>query len=94
MSYEVTWSEGTKERLRTALPSFKPSDKREWLIDKMTEHIEKEIAAYPQDASAQPGQCVTGEHRVAGFWVCYEIHMDTGRAVITEVKPYARPKAA
>ena len=88
VSYEVAWSEGTKERLRTAFPGVKPSDRREWLIDKVTEHVEQEIAAYPQDARAQPRQRVAGELRVAGFCVGYELYMDTGASVITEVKPY------
>jgi hypothetical protein len=86
MSYAVTWSEGTKERLRTGLPNVKPPDRREWFLDRVTEHVEHEIAAYPQDASAQPGQRVSGELRVAGFCVGYEIHMDTHTAIITEVK--------
>ncbi len=55
MSYEVTWSPGTKELLQTAFPSMRPADRREWFVRKVTDHVTQEIAVYPQDASAQPG---------------------------------------
>jgi hypothetical protein len=86
MSYAVTWTEGTKERLRTALPKVKPTDRREWLLGKVTEHVQREIATYPQDGRSQPGQRVAGKLHVAGFCVSYEIHMDAHSAIVTEVK--------
>jgi hypothetical protein len=93
MSYKITWSEGTKERLRSGLFFLNPGDQREWLIDRIIEHVEKEITAYPQDATAQPGQRVTGELHVANCDVRYEIHMDTHVAVITGVESHARTTA-
>jgi len=94
MSYQITWSEGTKERLRAGLVFLNPADRREWLIDRIVEHVEKEIATYPQDATAQPGQRVTGELHVANCDVRYEIHMDTHIAVVTGVESHAKRNAA
>ena len=94
MSYELTWLEGTKESLRMALPKMKPAARRAWLIEQVIDYVAREIALYPQDAAAQPGQRVTGELHVAAFRVRYEIHLDTGVAFVTEVKPDERPKAA
>jgi len=76
------------------LEFLKPSDRREWLIDKMVEQVEKEIAAYPQDATAQPGQHVTGELDVGNCCVRYEIHMGTDTAVTTGVEVGEKPKGA
>jgi hypothetical protein len=87
MSYQITWSEGTKERLRSGV-------RREWLIDRIVEHVEKEIASYPQDATAQPGQRVSGELHVANCDVCYEIQMDTHIAIITGVESHAKKTAS
>ena len=67
-------------------------ENRDWLTERVTEHVEQHVALYPQDASGQPGQCVTGEYIVIGRKVRYEIHMDTGEAVITTVEPWERPK--
>jgi hypothetical protein len=94
MSYEVTWSPGTKELLQTAFPSMKPADKREWFVQKVADHITQEIALYPQDASAQPGQRVRGELHVAAFCIRYEIQMDTGVAIVTEVIPDEKRRTA
>lgn len=94
MSYQITWSEGTNERLRAGLVFLNPSDRREWLIDRIVEHVEKKIAAYPQDAAAKPKQFVTGELHVGKCSVRYEIHMDTHEAVITGIEPYTKPKAS
>jgi hypothetical protein len=55
MSYQITWSEGTKEQLRTGVVFLNAGDRREWLIDRIVEHVEKEIAAYPQDAAHSRG---------------------------------------
>jgi hypothetical protein len=94
MSYEVTWLPGTKELLQTAFPSMRPADRREWFVRNVTDHVTQEIAAYPQDASAQPGQRVGGELHVAAFRIRYEIQMDTGVAIVTEVIPDEKRRAA
>lgn len=86
MSYQVTWTEGTKEILRTAFPKMEKTDRREWLIEKITDHVAREIALYPMDSSAQPGQRATGELRVGTFRVSYEIRMDAGVAIVTGVE--------
>ena len=94
MSYQITWAEGTKERLRAGLFFLNPGDRREWLVDRIVEHVEKEITAYPQGATAQPGQPVTGELHVANCDVCYEIHLDTHIAMVTGVESHAKTNAA
>ncbi len=66
---------------------MKPPEERKRFIEKVTDHITHEIAAYPQDAGAQPGQRVRSELHVAAFRIRYEIQMDTGIAIITEVIP-------
>jgi hypothetical protein len=93
MSYQITWSEGTKERLRTGLRIVNAGDRREWLVDRVVEYVEKEIAAYPQDAAAQPGQRVTGELHVSNCDVRYELYMDTHIAVVTGVESHAKTPA-
>jgi hypothetical protein len=86
MSHQIKWGEGTKERLRAGLVFRNSGDRREWLIDRIIEHVENEITAYPQDPTAEPGQCVTGELHVVNCDVRYEVHMDTHIAVITGVE--------
>jgi hypothetical protein len=86
MSYQITWSEGTKEKLQTALRNIKPGNNREWFIDRVTDYVTQEIALYPQDAAAEPGQCVTGEVCFGAVHVLYEIWMDRGLAIIKEIK--------
>ena len=71
-----------------------PADRREWLIDRIVEHVEKEIATYPQDATAQPGQRVTGELHVGNCDVRSEIHMDPHLAVVTGVESHAKRNTA
>ena len=73
---------------------MKPSERREWFIQKITEHITQEIALYPQDASAQFGQRVTGESHVATFRIRYEIRVHTGIAIVTEVIPDEKRRAS
>jgi hypothetical protein len=87
MSYRVTWSDGTKDKLRAAVMAMKKSENSDRLVDTLTEHIEQHVGLYPQDANARPGQCVTGKYLVFGCNVHYMIHMDTGDAVITAVEP-------
>lgn len=91
MSYQIKWSEGTQERLRSNLLVPNLGGRRESFIDRIiVEHVEKEIASYPQDATARPGQRVSGELHVAGCHVRYEIQMDTHIAIITGVEPHAK----
>src|SRR5688500_6533522 len=91
MSYQITWAEDTKERLRTGIVFLNAGDRRGWLIDRIVEHVEKELAAYPQDSAAPPGQRITGELHVVNCDVRYELHTDTHTALITGVEAHPIP---
>jgi hypothetical protein len=87
MFYNVAWSEGAKQALHALFPNVERIDSPDSFIHILPNHVAQEIALFPLDGYASPDQRFTGDLRIDEFRVRYEIHMDTGVAVITEITP-------
>ena len=86
MSYEVIWSDAAKQKMDASFQRERSPDRRAWIIEMVRDIITRDIAEYPRNGAARPGEHATGVVRVGGFRVHYDIELDREVALITDIE--------